>query len=261
MKQSIKKPVKQPAGPARLFPAGMRAGRLLPAGLRVTALLLLAACLAGCFNGKSSVTRNRAGTRSVVLPGGSRQEELWQETPDPWQDAAPSTEPEAASASGDYGGYGEIPAGGYTGPNPEAALPKAPVHETPPIKAPTGGLVEIGEKLFIAQTNDVYLNPEDYLGKTIRLQGLFKKMQYEGGGGYCFVLRYGPGCCGNDGSAGFEVSWDREDPDPPPYPNEDDWVEAEGVLGYYREDDYPYLYLNLLSLKVKETRGAEFVSQ
>ena len=211
----------------------------------MAAFLLLAGCLTGCLDGTLNFTRNRAGTRSISLP------DSWQE--EPWQETAP--------ASTDPGGYGEAPGGGYTGPNPKESLPKAPVHDTPPIKAPPGDTVEIGEKFFIAQTNDVYLNPEDYLGKTIRLQGLFKRMEYEGGGGYCFVLRYGPGCCGNDGSAGFEVSWDRTDPDPPPYPNEDDWVEAEGVLGYYREDDYPYLYLNLSSLRVKETRGAEFVSQ
>jgi hypothetical protein len=254
----MKGSVKQPAGPALPFPAGTGARRLLPALLRVAALLLPVACLAACLNGKLNITRNRAGTRSVSL--GSWQEtapDPWQEiTPDPWQEL-PDPQQDAAAGSG---GYGEIPAGGYTGPNPEASLPKAPDPEARPARTPPGELVEIGEKLFIAQTNDVYLNPDEYLGKTIRLQGLFKQMRYEGGGGYCFVLRYGPGCCGNDGSAGFEVSWDREDPDPPPYPNEDDWVEAEGVLGYYREDDYPYLYLDLLSLTVKETRGAEFVN-
>jgi hypothetical protein len=237
----MKRTMKQPARPSL---AGTGTGGLLPAGLRMTALFLLAGCLAGCLDGKLSFTRNRAGTRSISLS------DSWREEP----------RQEAVAASVDSGGYGEVPAGGYTGPNPEASLPKAPVPGARPAGAPSGDMVEIGEKFFIAQTNDVYLNPEDYLGKTIRFEGLFKQMRYEGGGGYCFVLRYGPGCCGNDGSAGFEVSWDRADPNPPPYPDEDDWVEAEGVLGYYREDDYPYLYLDLLSLKVKETRGAEFVS-
>jgi uncharacterized membrane protein YcgQ (UPF0703/DUF1980 family) len=109
--------------------------------------------------------------------------------------------------------------------------------------------------MFIAQTNEVYLNPEDYMGRTVKLEGLFKKQEYPGGGGYCFVLRYGPGCCGNDGSAGFEVAWDR------PYPQEDEWVEAVGVLDSYDEDGYPYLYLDLASLVVKEERGKEFVTQ
>jgi uncharacterized membrane protein YcgQ (UPF0703/DUF1980 family) len=122
-----------------------------------------------------------------------------------------------------------------------------------------GSVIEIKEKMFIAQTNDVYLNPEDYMGKTIRLEGLFKSSSSpEYGVSYCFVLRYGPGCCGNDGSAGFEVAWDGE---PAPYPEEDAWVEAEGVLKSYEEDGFPYLYLSLSSLEEKEERGAEFVAQ
>ncbi|MDR0663366.1 MAG: hypothetical protein LBF80_04720, partial [Spirochaetaceae bacterium] len=68
--------------------------------------------------------------------------------------------------------------------------------------------LEIKEKLFIAQTNEVYLNPEDYMGRRIKLEGLFKTDTYTGSAEiYRFVLRYGPGCCGYDGSAGFEVCW------------------------------------------------------
>jgi uncharacterized membrane protein YcgQ (UPF0703/DUF1980 family) len=116
--------------------------------------------------------------------------------------------------------------------------------------------------MFIAQTNDVYLNTEDYLGKTIKLEGLFKSQYYEEmQRAYCFVIRYGPGCCGNDGSAGFEVAWDPGYTLGPSYPEEDAWVEAVGVLKTYEEDGFPYLYLALSSLTVKEERGAEFVSQ
>ncbi|MDR0638641.1 MAG: hypothetical protein LBG27_07055 [Spirochaetaceae bacterium] len=133
-------------------------------------------------------------------------------------------------------------------------------------------VIEIKEKMFIAQTNDIYLNSEDYLGKTIRLEGLFKTEQYAGeeAAPYCFVLRYGPGCCGYDGSAGFEVAWAprtgiSNDPQvsvlAPKYPKEDDWVEAVGTLSTYEEDGYPYIYLQLTSLNVKKDRGAEFVSQ
>jgi uncharacterized membrane protein YcgQ (UPF0703/DUF1980 family) len=120
-------------------------------------------------------------------------------------------------------------------------------------------VVEITEKMFIAQTNDIYLNAEDYIGKTIKLQGLFKKAQYETRDDpYCFVLRYGPGCCGYDGNAGFEVAFRGGEGG---YPGEDDWVEAVGVLKTYTEDDYPYLYIELSSLDVLDERGAEFVTQ
>jgi zinc transport system permease protein len=122
-----------------------------------------------------------------------------------------------------------------------------------------GEVVEIKEKMFLAQTNDVYLNAEDYLGKTIKLEGLFKQEQSEYGD-YCFVLRYGPGCCGSDGNAGFEVAWESRDKDIK-YPSVDNWVEATGVLKTYEEDGYPYLYIALSSLNVLDKRGAEFVTQ
>jgi zinc transport system permease protein len=124
-----------------------------------------------------------------------------------------------------------------------------------------GAVIEIKEKLFIAQVNDVYLNADDYIGKTIKLEGIFKEEQYMGvDTAYFFVIRYGPGCCGSDSNAGFEVAWDKEIQDRP-YPAADEWVAAEGKLSYYEEDGYPYLYLALSSLEVLEERGAEFVSQ
>ncbi|MDR2717675.1 MAG: hypothetical protein LBB89_06380 [Treponema sp.] len=125
--------------------------------------------------------------------------------------------------------------------------------------SPNKGLVEIKEKMFLAQVNDVYLNPADYLGKTIKLEGIFKEEQgYEKS--YCFVIRYGPGCCGNDGNAGFEVAWAKEDAQP--YPANDSWVEAAGVLKSYEEDGYSqYLYLDLAALNVLSKRGAETVLQ
>jgi hypothetical protein len=121
-------------------------------------------------------------------------------------------------------------------------------------------VIEIKEKMFIAQTNDVYLNAEDYLGKTIKLEGIFVATQYEGRKDpYCFVIRYGPGCCGNDGNAGFEVIWNTQQEKD--YPGADAWVEAIGTLKTYEEDGYPYLYLALTSLNVLDKRGAEFVTQ
>jgi uncharacterized membrane protein YcgQ (UPF0703/DUF1980 family) len=164
--------------------------------------------------------RNLAGTRSVVLPG---------------EGSGNAAEDGTSSSAG------------------------APSVSAPPLRVLESAPLEIKEKMFIAQTNDIYLNAGDYLGRTVKLEGMFKLMRYEDmDKAYCFVLRYGPGCCGNDGSAGFEVAWDTPEKD---YPMEDDWVEAVGVLENYEEDGYPYLYLRLSSLTVKQERGAEFVSQ
>ncbi|MDR0599361.1 MAG: metal ABC transporter permease [Treponema sp.] len=148
----------------------------------------------------------------------------------------------------------------------------APMSGDPPggIDAAGGEIIEIKEKMFIAQTNDIYLNPDDYVGKTIKVEGIFKTDSYaDMSRFFCFVLRNGPGCCGNDGSVGFEVSWPEAagvNSAAPlagghRYPPPGQWVEAVGTLAYYEEEGYPYLYLALASLKTKSKRGAEFVSQ
>ncbi|MDR2445296.1 MAG: hypothetical protein LBD44_05120 [Spirochaetaceae bacterium] len=136
--------------------------------------------------------------------------------------------------------------------------PQAESAETKKQKAVELPTLEIKEKLFIAQTNDVYLNPDEYMGRRVSLEGLFKTDSYVGSEQtFRFVLRYGPGCCGYDGTAGFEVSWPQGQE--AEYPVDDDWVEAVGVLDSYEEDGYPYIYLSLESLEIKEERGAETV--
>jgi uncharacterized membrane protein YcgQ (UPF0703/DUF1980 family) len=121
-------------------------------------------------------------------------------------------------------------------------------------------VIIIKEKMFIAQVNDVYLNFEDYLGKTIKLEGIFKSEQfYDDVEPYRFVLRYGPGCCGTDGNAGFEVKWDKSRIQP--YPAVESWVEATGVLKIEKDGNGQYLYLDLSSLDVLSRRGAETVLQ
>jgi zinc transport system permease protein len=115
---------------------------------------------------------------------------------------------------------------------------------------------EIREKMFVAQMNDIYINPADYLGKTIKYEGLFKNYTWERNGEtYYYVIRYGPGCCGTDGDCGLEIVWDGE------YPAVDDWVECVGVLEEYEELGATYLRLGLTSLTVLDVRGAEYVEQ
>ena len=132
------------------------------------------------------------------------------------------------------------------------------------LTVPVGVDLVIREKMFIAQVNDVYLNRNDYMGKTIKLEGLFLYGE-AGGREYCYVIRNGPGCCGDDGQVGFEVSWlppgEASEGDRVAYPKTYDWVEAQGVLEKYEDFGQNFLYLALSDLKVLEKRGAEFVAQ
>lgn len=119
--------------------------------------------------------------------------------------------------------------------------------------------VEIKEKMFIAQTNDIYLNIGDYLGKTIKYEGMFFGAHYEPTDSMLYmVIRYGPGCCGDDGNAGFEVAWDNAGI---AVPANNDWVEVIGELEEYDELGQRYFRLNVKSLRVLDKRGAETVLQ
>lgn len=119
--------------------------------------------------------------------------------------------------------------------------------------------VDIKEKMFIAQTNDIYLNTDEYMDKTIRYEGMYFSSVYQPTGEeLSVVIRYGPGCCSDDGTAGFEVCWD--DPDIVK-PKNNDWVEAIGTLEEYEEEGNTYLRMRLQSLRVLFKRGAETVLQ
>ena len=124
----------------------------------------------------------------------------------------------------------------------------------------TGEEVEIGEKMFMTQINDIFYNLEDYLGQTIKYEGIFDMYEYPDGTPdglqkYYSVIRYGPGCCGNDSKVGFEVVWDKE------YPEQNDWVEVVGVLTKSEEEGYPRVQLEATKLTVLPTRGEEIITQ
>lgn len=134
--------------------------------------------------------------------------------------------------------------------------PKHPIYKNDPNQE----VIYIREKMFVAQTNDIYLNAQDYLGKKIKYEGMFKAYTDPRTGiTYYSVIRYGPGCCGTDMNCGFEVIWLDGDAE---YPEDNAWVEVEGVLGFVEgENGYKFLRLDMTSLKVLEKRGLETVLQ
>ncbi len=120
-----------------------------------------------------------------------------------------------------------------------------------------GDMIVVQEKLFIQQINDVYYNVDEYIGKQIKYEGFFDfYYDVENEYFYYYVLRYGPGCCGDDGNVGFEVVWEDGSDDFPEY---DEWVEVVGTVETYEEDDYEYVRLKLSSLEVLDERGNDTV--
>jgi uncharacterized membrane protein YcgQ (UPF0703/DUF1980 family) len=121
----------------------------------------------------------------------------------------------------------------------------------------SGDIVEITEKLFIAQCNDIYLNPNEYIGKTIRIEGMYDEYTDEAGITHRGVIRNGPGCCGNDGVAGFQFSCKDI-----PICKPNDWISVEGIImPFTYEDSFETIIIEEANIIVKTERGAEYVTQ
>ena len=116
--------------------------------------------------------------------------------------------------------------------------------------------IEIGERYFIEEILSINLNASDYIGKTVKFEGIFDYIAWEGGYVY-YVYRNGPGCCGDDGQVGFDVVWEGGGT----YPDREEWVEVVGSFERHEDYGFPQLRINLTSLNVMSERGLEFVSQ
>ena len=134
----------------------------------------------------------------------------------------------------------------------------------------SGNMVDITDSLYADYVNDIYCNTDNYMGKTIRIQGAFSSNTYEYNGKQrtvYFVSRTisgfcdsddccdSDGCCGCDGcTCGFEFTYDGK------IPKDNDWIEVVGVLSSYDEGGNHYLTLKASSVKVLPKRGQDVVS-
>ena len=120
-------------------------------------------------------------------------------------------------------------------------------------KADMNNIISITDNFFIEQTNDMYLNLSDYIGKTIKIEGLIYYYEDENGDICYAVVRNTPGCCGNDGLAGVDIRYDED------YPAENTWVEVIGVVGIDTTYGTKIPAIQVASMQIKEA-GVTFVT-
>ena len=117
--------------------------------------------------------------------------------------------------------------------------------------------IEINEKIFITQINDIYFNFDDYKDKTIIVEGMYSIFESTVSDVTMpVVYRNGPGCCNNDGWAGFLLKYKGKKP------KENDWIRVTGKPELEStKEGFVNLYLNVDSLEVLNERGKEDVLQ
>ena len=112
-------------------------------------------------------------------------------------------------------------------------------------------VIVIEEESFIAQVSELQMNPSEYVGRTVRYEGMFRTIySFLTGEQQHQVIRYMFGCCGIDGVIGFEVYLGNIEPF-----SDYAWVEVIGVLELHE------LFLRIAATSVIELyeRGAEVV--
>ena len=121
-------------------------------------------------------------------------------------------------------------------------------------------IIIIKDNVFIQMTDDMYFNSEDYESQSFQIEGLMlaepESTAAEGVNEdklHFFIVRKTPGCCGNDGLAGLEISFNGT------IPEDESWVVGKGIWKSSDYSSYNGWILELYSLEVLETRGNEFL--
>lgn len=111
-------------------------------------------------------------------------------------------------------------------------------------------IVEITDNYFIEQTNDVFYNMDEYVGKSIKMEGYIYTYEDPESGETCYaVVRNTPGCCGADGLAGLDIRTTEK------CPADKTWVEVIGIVGKETVygDEIPVIKVASMTQKEEET--------
>ena len=111
-------------------------------------------------------------------------------------------------------------------------------------------LTEMGSDMVYATVYQMMTTPEEYEGKTFRMEGLFYKTFYEPQAKYYYycVIQDATACC----AQGIEFVWeDGSHTDPEEYPADDTEIEVEGTFETYEEEGDPYMYCRLSNATFK----------
>jgi len=100
----------------------------------------------------------------------------------------------------------------------------------------------LDEHFFGTQIMELFHNTEDFLGRTIRYEGILTSFDSGAGEDIFVVYRYEDGCCGPE-PVGLEVFLSGIEP----FPN-DTWVEVTGIFSEFERGGHTGLRLNVTRL-------------
>jgi uncharacterized membrane protein YcgQ (UPF0703/DUF1980 family) len=126
-------------------------------------------------------------------------------------------------------------------------------------QANSKNICSLKDRLFVQQVNDININPQNYKDKVIQIEGFFAKYKDGKNVERYSVYRRTAGCCGFDGSVGFEFVYKKGKLNF----KEDDWIYVEAHIAKSKNEvyDYDYIYLDAISVVQKDKgKAKEFVN-
>jgi hypothetical protein len=106
----------------------------------------------------------------------------------------------------------------------------------------------LSSTIAYVEVSNIVSNPNNYLGKTIKMSGTYYPSYGEETGLYYHYVLVGDvaACC----QQGMEFIWNGGHAFPDDYPKENDTIEVTGVFGTYKEFDLNYYYLAVSDVKI-----------
>jgi len=154
---------------------------------------------------------------------------------------------EAAGTAGDSGSVAG-PAAGNEPPTPGGDAPSgqaAPVSDESDVDF---DLTKMGSTMAYAEVTNILSNPDDYMGKTIRVRGSIYNSYFEKTDRYYQYVIIGDAsaCC----QQGLEFVWKGDHVYPDDYPEDNTQIEITGVYSRYEELDIKYCYIEVDEITV-----------
>ena len=109
-------------------------------------------------------------------------------------------------------------------------------------------LTRLSSTMVYSEVYNMMSNPEEYLGKTIRMDGNLAVYKYPERNYYTCIIKDATACC----QQGMEFLWKGNHKYPEDYPNEGDGIIVTGIFDIYYEDQVKYCQLKDATLVRKK---------
>lgn len=121
----------------------------------------------------------------------------------------------------------------------EVAAPVQPVSDTSDDTAYDVDLTQLGSTMVYSEVFNMMYAPEDYVGKTVKMEGSFAVYEGEGRNYYACLIADATACC----AQGIEFVWAGDHVYPDDYPELGTTITVTGTFDTYMEDGMEFCQL------------------